>query len=150
MTGANKVEMQLDQLLEREGERTTGARLPLGSVVSGARPLGVARSLEQSSARFSSCGFYPTSVSETHPVQLERRNAYALRLKPPTPCRWLGCPWAALHRCSWGGAASALWGGGRVIQKFLQGVCAGKERDSILFGTIYIRENHQEMRVLYR
>jgi hypothetical protein len=89
--------------------------------VSGARPLGVARSLEQSSARFGSCGFYPTSVSETHPVQLERRNVYALRLKPPTSCRWLGCPWAVLHRCPWGGAASALWGGGRVIQRFLQG-----------------------------
>jgi hypothetical protein len=42
--------------------RSTGARLPLGTVMSGARPLGVACSLEQSRARFKSCGFYPTSV----------------------------------------------------------------------------------------
>jgi hypothetical protein len=50
--------------------RSTGARLPLGTVMSGARPLGVACSLEQSRARFKSCGFYPTSV------------------RKPTRCSW--------------------------------------------------------------
>jgi hypothetical protein len=59
--------------------RSTGARLPLGTVMSGARPLGVACSLEQSRAvPIQKLWFLPHERSETHPVQWERRNALCI------------------------------------------------------------------------
>jgi len=103
---------------------TTAAYVPFAFIRGGLLGLGYLSAAsclgEQSSARFSSCGFYPTSQRKPTWCSWSPGMPCALRFKPPSSCRWLGCPWAALHRCPWGGVAWALWGGLR-IQRFLQG-----------------------------